>query len=372
MNRLTFKFACFKDGWLLFSPAILCFVLFFLIISGNSGCLAETSTRVVTDFLGRKITIPTKIHRVISTYPPITTIVYMLAPEKLVGWNFKPDTRNMPPQYAALPVLGGWFGLWSGNYETMIHMQPDVILYETMLDHPGSGSLEILKDRQRKFGAIPVVGISGSDHISCVDEPIRFIGDILNTPKKARELVKFHQDIVRIVSNRLEGIPQEDRKRVYYAERPDGLSTDPSGSRHSALIRMCGGINVADCPLKQGMGLTQVSMEQVLQWNPDVIIAEQRQIYDAIGKNPLWAGIEAVRTNRIYLTPRGPFCWFDRPPGAGTILGILWTAMKLHPDRFQDIDLRDITRRFYADFYHYRMTDVELNQLLDPSPNLRK
>lgn len=371
MNRLVFKFSCFNHGWLQFLSASLCLLLF-LIISGNSRCLAESSTRLITDFLGRKVTIPTKIHRVISTCPTTTTIVYMLAPEKLLGWNLKQDSRHTPPQYAALPVLGGWFGLWSGNYETIINMQPDVILYETLFDNPDGGSLEILTDRQRKFGDISVVGIFGSGDISCMDEPIRFIGDILNTPKKALELVDFHQDIMRMVSDRLEKIPHKDRIRVYYAERPDGLSTDPSGSRHSALIHMCGGINVADCPLKQGMGLTKVSMEQVLQWNPNVIITEQRQIFNAIEKSQLWAGIEAVRTNRIYLTPRGPFCWFDRPPGASTILGILWTAMKLHPDRFRDIDLRDLTRRFYADFYHYRMTDVELNQLLGPSPNLRK
>ena len=64
----------------------------------------------------------------------------------------------------------------------------NVILYETMLDlHPdGSGSLEMSQRSTAQIRrAIPVVGISGSDHLSCVDEPIRFIGDILNAPKKA-------------------------------------------------------------------------------------------------------------------------------------------------------------------------------------------
>jgi iron complex transport system substrate-binding protein len=114
------------------------------------------------------------------------------------------------------------------------------------------------------------------------------------------------------------------------------------------------------------MGLSRVSLEQVLQWNPEVIIAEHKSIHDAIIKSPLWAGIEAVRRNRVYLTPRGPFCWFDRPAGASTIPGILWTAMKLYPQRFQDIDLYDLTRRFYTDFYHYQMTDAELGRLLMP------
>ena len=62
----------------------------------------------------------------------------MLAPEKLLGWNLKIDRRFMPPKYQALPVVGGWFGLWSGNYETFLSLKPDVILYETILDEPTS------------------------------------------------------------------------------------------------------------------------------------------------------------------------------------------------------------------------------------------
>lgn len=371
MNFPTCKFLGYNRGLLRFLPAFF-YSLVFLMGPGNTASLAETSTRIITDSSGRQVVIPTEIYRVISTCPTTTTLVYMLAPEKLMGWNFKADTRNMPPKYAALPVVGGWFGLWSGNYETMINMHPDVLLYETLIDNPNGGSLEILHDRQRKFGAIPVVGIFGSGDMPYLDDVILLMGDILNVRKKARQLVDYHGDIMRMVSDRVAGIPREDRIRVYYAERPDGLSTDPSGSRHSALISMCGGINVADCPLKQGMGLSRVSMEQVLQWNPQVIITEKGHILNAIRKNPLWAGIEAVRKKRVYLTPRGPFCWFDRPPGASTILGILWTAMKLYPDRFRDIDLRDHARRFYNDFYHYRLTDVELDRLLGSSQNIRK
>ena len=363
MNFSIFKFSGLNRGSLRVLTAIV-HILVFLVFSGNTASLA--APRIISDSLGRQVVIPAEIHRVISTCPTTTTIVYMLAPEKLLGWNFKADTRNMPSRYAALPVVGGWFGPWSGNYETMIHMQPDVILYETLFDDPDGGSLKVLLERQRKFGAIPVVGVFGSGDLPCLEKCISLIGDILKTRKKAGELVAFHQDIMRLVSERIAEIPQEDRIRVYYAERPDGLSTDPSGSRHSALISMCGGINVAVCPLKQGMGLSRVSMEQVLQWNPQLIIAEQAHILHAIKKSSLWSGIEAVRKNRIHVPPRGPLCWFDRPPGAGTILGILWTAETFYPEKFRDIDLRDLTRRFYKDFYHYPLTDIELDRLLSP------
>jgi iron complex transport system substrate-binding protein len=347
----------------------MCWVFVLFIFSGDNRCLAESSTRIVADSLGRQVTIPAKIDRVISTCPTVTTIVYMLAPEKLLGWNFKQDSQYMPHQYQTLPVVGGWFGQQSGNYETIISMGPDVIFYETILDDPGGATLEAVQERQHKFGTIPVVAISGSGDISRMDEAIRLIGDILNAREKARELQNMHQEMRQTVSKRLEGLSSKERVRVYYAERPDGLSTDPSVSRHAALIGLCGGVNVADCALKEGMGMTRVSMEQVLQWNPEVIIAEHKTVHDTIRKSALWAGIEAVRKQRVHVAPCGPFCWFDRPPGASTIPGILWTAVKLHPARFKDVPLRDLTRRFYADFYHYPLTDQDLTQLLGPSGN---
>jgi len=365
MRHVIFSLWLFLRNWLRLGAAMFWLLLLFT-ISGDSRCLAEPSTRVVTDSFGRQVTIPARVDRVISTCPTLTTIVYMLAPEKILGWNLKENRHYMLPQYQSLPAVGGWFGQQSGNYETLISMKPDVILYETILDEPGAAGLEVVRERQRKFGAIPVVAISGSGDLARMDGAIGLIGDILNVREKARDLVAVHQAVRQKISRGLEGLRSNDRVRVYYAERPDGLSTDPSGSRHAVQIDMCGGVNVADCALKPGMALARVSLEQVLQWNPKVIIAEQESVYHAIAKNNLWAGNACVPEKRLYLTPRGPFSWFDRPPGASTIPGMLWTALKLYPHRFQDMDLRDLTRRFYTEFYHYQLTEAELSELLGP------
>ena len=325
--------------------------------------------RVVTDALGRKVTIPREVRSVISTCPTITTIVYMLTPDKLLGWNFKPDRRNMPEKYRGLPVLGGWFGLWSGNYETMISMHPDVILYETSFDNAAHGDLEVLNERQRKFGSILVLGIFNSGDLHDLDKVVLFLGDVLNARDKAEALVRSHRTARDTVAKRVGGLPSYKRTRVYYAEGVKGLLTDPEGSRHSILIGMCGGVNIATCPLKKGsggMGQTEVSIEQVLAWDPDVIITENPKFFNSVFKDPVWSKIGAVREHRVYLTPRGPFCWFDRPPGASTIPGILWTAKKLQPELFADIDLKAMTKSFYQEFYHYNLSEQEIDRLIDP------
>lgn len=85
-------------------------------------------TTQITDMVGRNVTVPDQITRVVATSPPTTNLVYMLAPEKLAGWNFKPTGQYMNPKYKNLTEVGGWFGKQTGNYETFISINPDIVL----------------------------------------------------------------------------------------------------------------------------------------------------------------------------------------------------------------------------------------------------
>ena len=58
--------------------------------------------------------------------------------------------------------------------------------------------------------------------------------------------------------------------------------TDPSGSQHSQVIDICGSNNVADCALIPGNGMTEVSIEQIMSWNPEVIITYSPQFYSNV------------------------------------------------------------------------------------------
>jgi len=115
------------------------------------------------------------------------------------------------------------------------------------------------------------------------------------------------------------------------------------------------------------MGMTPVSMEQVTKWNPEVIIVGDPGFYGTIYNDSLWQVIPAVKNHRVYLVPQSPFTWFDRPPGVNRIIGIPWTAKVLYPDKFRDVDMPALTKEFYSKFYHYDLSDSEVNSLLDPS-----
>jgi len=334
------------------------------------GCATQQEeqaiTRTITDMLGRTVEIPTEINSIVATSPPTTMFIYMMAPDKLMGWNYKlseEESQYMPSKYRSLPVVGGWFGKQSGNYENFISMSPDVVFEGFTAE---GNWVSRIDERQQKLGEIPVVAVESTTNPTGWGDVITFLGDILGEEERAAELISYYNEAMDYVTTRVAQIPENERTRVYYAEGPEGLLTDPTGSHHTRLIDLCGGINIAECPLKGGYGRSEVSIEQVILWNPDIILAGDPAFYKEVFSDPKWQNIKAVKNHRVYLVPRGPFSWFDRPPGGNQIIGIYWMAKVLYPEEFSDIDLESKTKEFYSKFYHYDLTDEEVSKLLNP------
>ena len=276
----------------------------------------------------------------------------------------------MDENYLSLPVIGGWYGTQTGNYETMINMSPDIVIEGYTTDGEVQ---ETINRRQEKFGSIPVVAIDGSIiFVTKSDPTIEYVGKLLDCKDQAEKLLEFRSSILTKINETVKDIPEDEKVRVYYAEGPTGLATDPSGSQHSQVIDICGGINVADCPLTPGNGMTQVSIEQVMNWNPEAIITSSPQFYKTVYSDPIWTSVEAVQNKRVYLAPQNPFCWIDRPQGPHLIIGTAWTAKMLYPDLFADMDLDSLTGEFYSEFFHYDLKDSDLDMLLHPEAEITK
>ena len=175
----------------------------------------------------------------------------------------------------------------------------------------------------------------------------------------------FNDKYLDIVHNKTSKLSEGDKKTVYYAEGNDGLKTYPSGSPHGQLINLVGGINVADS-LNRGNTTSgvQVSIEQVINWNPDVIITTDPDFYNNVYNDSKWAGVNAVKNHEVYLSPQSPFKWFDKPVGANMIIGVPWTAKVIYPDLYSDIDLVSATKEFYSEFYHIDLSDDQVKQML--------
>jgi iron complex transport system substrate-binding protein len=346
------------------------FLITVLLVAGCShhrsqGPALGAGQRAMTDMAGRTVIVPKKITRVLGMSPVGTVLVYSLSPDLLIGWNYKPDPGELAfyqEPYRRLPVLGGWYGKGNtGNLEVIVKARPDVLI--SMGDAMGAA----IADRVQQQTHIPVFVLNGD--LNRLPETYLKAGELLGDQARAAELAAECRKTLDEVAAKVSAIPASKRRRVYYAEGPSGLETEPGASIHSETLRYAGAVNVAAVPGQQGYGHTPVSMEQVLKWNPDVIISgydhtgSPGAFYASVWSSASWRQVRAVKNREVYEVPQYPFCWIDRPPSANRILGIRWIANLLYPDVFHD-DMRAVTRRFYAQFYRWQLTDTELNQIL--------
>jgi iron complex transport system substrate-binding protein len=326
----------------------------------------SAETRRIVDMSGRELEIPAVPQRIYSTNPIGTTLIYTLAPDQLLGWNYPLSDREkhfIPEPYRSLPVVGGWYSTREGNLEKILTFKPDLFVCMSSLDE---STLSFVEKLQNQTG-IPVV--VASYELAHLDETYRFLGDLLGEKERARALANYCAETVRQVREGVETIPEKSRLRVYYAEGPDGQRTDPEGSRHTQVLSMAGGINVAQVPRGSGAGMAAVSLEQIFLWDPDVIFAWKKGrggFFEEISGNSDWQKLRAVRSGEVYGVPDNPFCWFDRPPSVNRVLGLRWTSHLLYPEVFPR-NMIEEAQEFYGLFWHYRLSEDEARQILEGS-----
>jgi iron complex transport system substrate-binding protein len=320
---------------------------------------AQDASRTVADSAGRHVKIPGKISRVIAAGPPASVLLYTLAPEKMVGWVRAPrpsekaflseKVRDLP-EYGRLTGRGG-----TANLETILKFKPDLIVDSGSI-RPTYVSLANSVQEQTK---IPYLLLDGS--FANTPEVYRLLGKILGVEQRAEKLARYADETLNGLKARVAAIPESERPRLYYGRGANGLETGLAGSINLEVLERVGAINVAAAAGTGG--LTKVSMEQVLAWNPDVILTLDPGFYRSVGKDPLWGSVKAVRNGRIYLAPSLPFGWFDSPPGVNRLIGVRWLMAILYPKQFPE-SLRDTTREFYRLFYQVDLTEAQLDTLL--------
>lgn len=334
----------------------------------TEGAVKAPETCTIVDHAGRNVTVPCEINKVFSTSPVGMILMYTLAPEKLVAWNFEisPECKEyLLPQYLQLPNLGGWYGNMSCNTEELLKINPDIIISIGVLNEASAPDA----DRIQQQVGIPVVLVDAN--LTEMDKTYNFMGELLGVKDRAEELAAYCRQTIDEVAEKTKLIPDEKRVRVYYAEGPSGLETDPQGSMHTQVLELVNGINVADVPIKGGMGMTPVSIEQILSWDPELIITQplsglggkEGTLYKTITTDPKWAQLQAVKNNRVYDIPDRPFNWFDRPPSINRLIGVKWLANLLYPDIFS-YDLKAEIKEFYSKFYYKQLSDQEVDDLL--------
>ncbi len=317
--------------------------------------------REIADGAGRRVSVPAQISRVFAAGSPAAITLLTLAPDKLLGWTepLRPEAAAyMPPAQAALPVLGRLTGRAStANAESVLNAHPDIILDLGEVD-PTHVSLA---DRLQQQVGVPYLIYDGS--FERTPELYEALGDLLGERERAAGLARYARQTLTELREGMAKVGQDHRPRVYYARGVDGLETALDGSINTEMLGYVGAINVAAAPDRHSTAT--VSPEQVLAWNPEVVITQDDRFFRAIWTSPLWRGVKAVQEKRVYHIPNLPFGWFDSPPAVNRLIGVRWLASVLYPELFPR-DLREITADFYRRFYHVELAQAQLDRLLAP------
>ncbi|BBO86468.1 ABC transporter substrate-binding protein [Desulfosarcina ovata subsp. sediminis] len=324
----------------------------------------SAQARQITDMAGRTVTVPDVIHKIYGTSPPATLMAYAMDPSLVAGLNMpiKPDDAPyLDPRMTSRPVVGGWFGQGRvASMETLLALQPDIILVwwwqHSAMDEKMANTLAPL--------GIPVVYMA-LNQLADYPEAFDFLGMLLHRESRARTLSSYARQAFAESERVRATIPDDARVSVYYAEEADGLSTECHTSVHAELIPLSGGENVHRCIQRTRVGKQKVSMEQVLNYDPQVIVAHERLFFKHIKADPKWQNIRAVQQGRVYRIPNRPFNWFDRPPSFMRLLGLKWMLHHLYPDHTA-IDIVSETRQFYRLFLNVDLDEAAARKLLAP------
>ncbi|WP_417020949.1 iron ABC transporter substrate-binding protein [Candidatus Phyllobacterium onerii] len=315
--------------------------------------------RPFTDSAGRTVEVPDRIERVLTAGPPASVLIYTLAPEKLAGWVREPKKAELPfllPEVRGLPTYGRLTGKGgTANVEAVLAAKPDLIIDVGTIND----TYISLADKVQQQTGIPYVLIDGSFAKSA--ETYKLLGDLIGARDRAAKLSAYTQVTLDQLHETLSAVPEGKRPRVYYGRGPEGLETGLAGSINLEILEAAGATNVAASAGKGG--LTNVSLEQLLQWNPDKIIAEDPKFAEAVKTDARWSGVKAVRDGRIFVPPSLPFGWFDTPPGVNRLIGIRWLEELFYPDVYKT-NLRDDVREFYKLFYQVDLSDQQTDDLL--------
>ena len=294
----------------------------------------------VTDCTGREVVIEKAPERLISGYYiPSSLVIALDLDEKMVGIESKAETRPVyalsAPALLELPQVGTAKAL---DLELCTSLEPDLVI----LPLRQKDSAAIFADL-----GIDALLVSPESREQLFDT-IKMIGAATNTMDKANALMDF---IVAGETHLQTALADVTMPTVYLSGNSNFLSTAGDLMYQSDLIRLAGGVNVA--AEIQDTYWAEIDYEQLLVWNPEYIIlaSDAKYTVDDVLADPNLANCTAVMNKNVYQIPGDAEAWDSPVPGS--ILGSIWLASVLHPDKVDAAACTEWMNNFYETFYGF-------------------
>ena len=328
--------------------------------AGDKAAQAE-GTRIITDSAGREVEIPSEITKIAPSGPLAQIVLYTVSPDKLAGLaaDFSNEAKQyIDEKYWGLPKFGQFYGKNASlNMEALIAEAPDVIIDIGEAKKTVKEDMDALQEQLN----IPVIFVEAT--LPTMADAYEMLGDIIGEKEQAGKLADYCRAEIGKADQNAAAIADADRKSVYFGLGEDGLHTNAKGSIHADVIDRIGAVNAADVEAVSSGGGSEVSFEQVLLWNPDLIIVDSQKLYDTLTADPMWQELDAVKNGKIFKIPTAPYSFMSSPPSVNRMIGIEWLGSLVYPEIYTS-DIREEVKNFYQLFYHIDVTDEKLEAIL--------
>ena len=322
-------------------------------------CALAEGTRTFTDDAGRTVTIDAEITRVAVSGVGAQIVVFALAPDMLVGVTSEWDAGSeayIAPEYYNLPAIGQLYGGKGNlNLETLLAADPQIVID---VGETKKGIDEDLDSLSEQTG-IPFVHIAMG--LETMDETYRRLGELLGREEEAQVLASYCREVV----DRTKAIGDSVQKtRLLFITGETYTGVIAKNSYHSPIIDMLSdNLAVLENPSSKGTG-NETDLEQIMTWDPDMIIFSSRSTYEQAKNDPLWQAVRAVAEGNFVLVPQMPYNFMGFPPSAQRLLGMTWMAKALYPEA-AEYDLYEEIARHYKLFYHCDLTKDVFDALME-------
>jgi iron complex transport system substrate-binding protein len=312
------------------------------------------TTKNITDAAGNTVTVPVSAQRI--AFPWANQYELMMiagASDKVVAIH--PNVKKFVWLVKYDPAIVNVTAPFSTdvNMEDLLKTDPDLVF---VLEN-NNATIE-----KCKAAGLTVVVLSKPANMSSIRKNALLIGEVLggNSSEKLRAYDAYFGEKLSMVNATVSGIPDSQRPTVACIISDSSLQVSGKNTIMSEWITIAGGKNVAN----DYTGYKVVDAEQLLKWDPDVIITPSNKTRNLLMTDPMYKDLSAVKTGRVYINPHGFFDW--QYPAAEEALQIQWAAQTLHPDLFPNIDMRKEVKYYHQTFLGYNLTDEEVDTILTP------
>lgn len=312
----------------------------------------------VIDSAGRTVYIPEEIDSISALYTVAGHIIIMLDEGDTItscsnGLKRDKLILNMEPSIndIYLPKVGGIV-----NIEELLNSAPDIILLDAPL-YWNKGELEKIENLNIPYYVVEFNSMDEEKKL------VQDIGKIIGRDEAAQEYIDFYDEVLALVDETVAAIPEDEKRQVYHAIN-EAVRTSATNTITAEWVERSGLVNVAtDNSLTKDEDKYYTTLEDILKWNPEVIIANDPGAHQYIKTQVAWKNIEAVLNDDVYLLPTGISRW-GHSTSLETPLAMLWALETLYPEYSEGIDLKEYTKRFYEELFEYALTDEELDAIL--------